>query len=252
MPPSVSELIAATGSTTDASSYSTASISPTAGSLLLVGFVAGDNPANLQQPTLTGCGLTWTAVRAALIGSGGGTGEVMLACYAAYANPAVVSNGTLTFSSVVSSGTADGAIWCVHEITGFFPHGGNPTPSGVINVNSNTATADTMTITQAAAQNSESLMFSWAECYNDGSGTAPTFTNPTGWTGLTNTAVSFGSEAARLGAAYNTASDNTADWAASSSNDRLMGISVEIIGAGRNSQPRIVVHDQAVHRASRW
>lgn len=252
MPPSVSELIAATGSTTDASSYSTASISPTAGSLLLVGFVAGDNPANLQQPTLTGCGLTWTAVRAALLGTGGTASQVMLACYAAYADPAVVSSGTLTFSSVVSSGTADGAIWCVHEITGYYLHGGNPAPSGVINVNSNTATADTMTITQAAAQNSESLMFSWAECYNDGSSTAPTFTNPTGWTGLTNTAVSFGSEAARLGAAYNTASDNTANWAASSTNDRLMGISVEIIGAGRNSQPRIVVHDQAVHRASRW
>lgn len=248
--PTLSTLLAATGSTADQASYTTGSITPTAGSLVLAAFAAGDNPSNLQQPTCSGCGLTWTAIRAALIGAGGAGGEVMLVVFAAYADPLVVTSGGLTFSNAVSGGTCDGALWSVYEVADWLPHGGQG--AGVVNVNSSNVTADTMNVNGSAVQNADSLVISWCLTYNDGNSTAPTLTNPTGWTGLTNTPLSLGSEGMRLGAAYNTSSDAGADWSASSTNDRMLGLIAEVLGNPGPVAARQRVYDQAVHRASRW
>ena len=250
--PTLSTLLASTASTADQSSYTTGSITPTAGRLVLAAFAAGDNPSSLQQPTCSGCGLTWTAIRAALIAAGTGTGQVMLVVFAAYADPLVVTSGGLTFSNAVSSGICDGALWSVYEVADWLPHGGSTAGTGLVNINSNSVTADSMNVNGSAVQNADSLVISWCLTYNDGSSTAPTLTNPTGWTGLTNTACSLGSEAMRLGAAYNTSSDAGADWSASSTNDRMLGLLAEVLGNPGPVAARQRVYDQAVHQASRW
>lgn len=253
MPPTITELIAAASNTANQTNYTTASISPTPNSLLVAAVAWGDNPANLVQPTCSGCGLTWEAVQAVQTGTTGTAAEVALQIFAAYADPAVLSNGTVTFTGLVSSGTADGAIWSIYQIERY-RYGGSGVLS-ITNINSNSVTADTMNINSGTAVlDSQSLVMSIICTINDGSSTAPTIsTHPTGWTALTNAAVSLGTEGLRLGAAYNTASDVTADWAVSSTNDREMGVLFEVpFQVGATLERRAVVRDQAVHRASRW
>lgn len=61
-----SEIVTATHLTTDdgtsAASFNTASISPSSGKLVIVA-VANNRSGGGNQPTVSGCGITWTAVR---------------------------------------------------------------------------------------------------------------------------------------------------------------------------------------------
>lgn len=253
--PTVATLIAATGTDTDAANYSTASISPTAGRLVVAVFAWLDLSGSAQIPTsLTGCGITFTRMDTT---DGNPTTAPWQVTYSGWADPLTVTSGALTLSGVVSTGTADGAMWAVVELDGVdLMIGGADAPAtrrGFLNQASGTTTTDALTLTALTRRNTDSLFLSAASCYDDASTTAPTLTSPTGWTEQTNGAVSggIGGDSIRLAIAYDTSGDTTANWVASAANDRINGQTFEYPGIGRTVS-RQWNNNDAVHRSSRW
>ena len=55
-------LLEANSSATDASSYNTGSITPSANKLILISVFADYTVTSSPAPTVTGCGLTWVKV----------------------------------------------------------------------------------------------------------------------------------------------------------------------------------------------
>jgi hypothetical protein len=111
-PPVVTQLIAS-GSTTDGTTFTTASISPTAGQLHLAivttGVVGGAAP--LASTALTGAGLTWTRVADVSSSSGSPAGILHSALYVGTGTP---SAGTVT---IAPGGTVEGILWRFIDIS---------------------------------------------------------------------------------------------------------------------------------------
>lgn len=253
--PTVTTLIAATGTDTDAANYTTASITPTAGRLVVAVFAWLDLSGSPQVPTsLTGCGITFTRMDTT---DGNPTTVPWQVTYSGWADPLTVTSGALTLSGVVSTGTADGAMWAVVELDGVDMMIGDTdtdgTRRGFLNQASGSTTLDALTTTAAARRNTDSLFLSACNCYDNASTTAPTLTSPTGWTEQTNGVVTggIGGDSIRLAIAYDTTGDTTANWVASAANDRMSAQTFEYPGIGR-SVPRVWNNNDAVHRSTRW
>ena len=102
-------------SDTDATSYATASITPTASRLLIacyhsVNLTEGIDPT---QPTLTGNGLTWTVVDSWVYRQFGDRYRLSVAAANTGGSP---STGTITFDH--GAQTEEGASWSVFELNG--------------------------------------------------------------------------------------------------------------------------------------
>lgn len=158
-------LLTSGASTDNVASYSTVSVTPTAGRLYLVaGLVSGVNPA--PDFTLAGWGLTWEQVTTTAFVARG------MKLYAAKGTPTA---GSLTITAV--SGTFTGAGWSVVEASGVDLTGANALAAVVQSVQ--------------ARPNGPPLSVAFASAVGAGNGAfagvglslAETITAGTGWTG---------------------------------------------------------------------
>ena len=223
------------------------------GRLVVAVFAWLDVSGSPQVPTsLTGCGITFTRMDTT---DGNPTTVPWQVTYSGWADPGSVTSGALTLSGVVSTGTADGAIWAVVELDGVDMMIGDAdtdgTRRGFLNQATVVTTNDTATPTTAARRNTDSLFMSAATCYDNASTTAPTLTIPTGWTQQTAGAQAIATQSIRLAIAYDTTGDTTANWVASAANDRMAAQTFEYPGIGRTI-PRQWNNNDAVHRSTRW
>lgn len=99
--------LAASFDTTDLSSYTTASISPTANKLLLMSVVQYQSSGTAATPTVTGAGLTWTVVTTAV--------RLNRRCTVFRATGASPSTGALTID--FAGNTQSNCGWSVNEAT---------------------------------------------------------------------------------------------------------------------------------------
>lgn len=139
-------LLTSANSSTDANTYTTASISPAANSLLLV-FVWSSHATTAPDNVVTGLSLTWTQ-RAVTTNS---TASRKLTCITAQCG-ASPGSGALTITSTASIGDA----WAVIQITG------HDTTTPVVQAPTsptNTTSALTGSITLAAAGNANNRPF---------------------------------------------------------------------------------------------
>lgn len=245
---SLTNLIAMTGSDTDASSYTTADVTPTAGSIILACFVAFDaGLACNASPSVSGIGLTWS--RAGFFYD---SGRQAICMATAYVDPAVLTTGGITFDTFLSSGTADGAMWCVVQIDGGDPSYSNNRP--YVQSAINNGSADSLTITLGSAfRDPNDLALSFCNT-RDNAGSFPTLTIPTGWNSQTTTTQTMGSTGHRATLAH-LENDTTANWSAQSINDFMGGCAIEIGIAPAAPLTRrydITAPTFAVERASRW
>lgn len=167
MPIVVSKPVAVIASTANATSYSTASFTPAANSLLVV-FVAADG-TTAAAPTLTGTGLTFT-LKAVLNFNGG-----IDTLYAFWARvPAAPSATTLTFDC--SADPATGCVILTHQITGCFRGAGAGDPFKQFAVNTGASATPGVTFGSALkTENAYLLAFGINR-------TSPAGVPPTGWT----------------------------------------------------------------------
>jgi hypothetical protein len=147
--------LATSSSGTNTDTYTTASFTPTASSLIIACYSA-TNGALPPTPTVTGGSLTWTAIDNFLWDT---TTQGKLFVFAAQASGSP-SSMTVTFDHGVGSGTI-GAEWSVFEATG------SDVANGVSQcfVQKIKSTADStgtsVSITLAAASNSNNRPFLW-------------------------------------------------------------------------------------------
>lgn len=223
-PAIVPTLLTASGTETDARDYSTASVSPTAGNLVLAAIFPWDAGGALTEPTCSGCGLTWT-----LVATGPGAGFTNLYVFRAYADPALVTAGAITFTSVCSAGqTCDGAVWCVVEVDNV----GVAVNDGIVQTGTANAAADSVSVTLGAFANSLNGTAAFVTAY-DNAGGAIDITEGTGFTMLTGSEVSqaAGGDTLRIGFEYRTDNDTSVDATASTDNDRMFMVAFEIARA---------------------
>lgn len=214
-------LLTSGGSDTDAIDYATASISPTPGLLVLAAITQLDLGSALARPTVTGCGITWTFVNE----SGGGATEPRIQVYRAYADPALVTAGAVTFTGCVTAGqTADGAAWMIVEVSGADVLGSNQgvTQSAVASTNT-----DSVSATLAAFKQASDGTVGVAAGY-DNAGGALDITEGSGFTMLSEVSQTAGGDTLRLGFEWKTANDTGVDATISTANDRLQMVALEI------------------------
>lgn len=215
-------VLTADGSDADASSYATASISPTPGTTILVGIEVARN-GDVAVPTLAGCGLTWTQID--VIGSA--NTDPFLVAFRAWADPASVTPGALTFSGITGAGTVEGAAWCVVEVAGVNP----TTNNGVVQKAVGQTAADSLTVTLAAFANAANGTVAFFGSY-DNAGGALDLTAGSGFTmiGEFSQTIANRSDSIRIGFEWRTANDTSIDATVSAANDRLLGIALELDG----------------------
>lgn len=122
-------------STTNASSYNTASITPTANRLVLVGFTITVASSPSPTPAVTGCGLTWEQVDQTVVGSR--TVHVFRTMGAA------PTTGALT----IAGASLTSALWSLVEYDGVDTSGTNG--SGAIAQSFNSKPANTTSLSTA-------------------------------------------------------------------------------------------------------
>lgn len=207
------------GSDTDASSYDTASISPSANKTLIAAIWAYDAGSALSAAgnmTASGNGLTWTFV------DGAGTVVNRLAVFRA-SSGSTPTPGAITFGTVTSSGTADGAVWVVFEIDNV----DISTTDGVVQSIAGSTTADTNELTLAAFASANNGTVGVWGAY-DNAGGALAFTEGTGFALKSEQNQTAGGDTLRNVYEYQQGNDTTVDISVSAANDRLVGVAMEI------------------------
>lgn len=224
------------GSDTDAASYTTASITPTAGALVIAVIHVYDAGGEFQAASVTGNSITWTNNDAQ-----GFLGNYLSSSYGVA--PSNVSTGAITFNSVTSTGqTADGAVWLVVECTGIDKN--SPVLQRQAFNTANRTTADTLSLpalTGLAPNPNACMAFfgSW-----DNAGGALDFTEEAGWTMLSELSQAAGGDTIRICCVYDTdTSDDTASASVSAANDRLFGTAFEI-AVESYPYPQIVMYQR--------
>lgn len=207
------------GSDTDASSYTTASITPTTGRLLVAMVWVHDagGLVNFSTASASGNSLTWTRISTQGFTAQGLTGF--------YAYPdGTQTSGAVTFSSLVTSGTADGATWIVFEATDAFSVTNTQGFSA-----SNRTTNDTLTLPALSSLRSNpNAVIGVFGAQDDANGTI-TFTPETGWTLADSNSQTSGGTTISIGVQYRAdTTDTTAQAAVSAASDRLVGAAFEL------------------------
>lgn len=129
------------GSSTDTSSYATASITPTANRLVLV-LVTNFRSLGASTPTLTGNGLTWVQVATVAYAAGGDRATVFRAMGAAPTTGAI----TIAFGGVTQLACA----WSVIEFGGVDTGGTNGSAAVVQSATNSVAAGTSLGVTLAA------------------------------------------------------------------------------------------------------
>lgn len=128
---------------TDASSYATASVTPGANRLLLLGIANARSAATAPEPTATGNGLTWVTVVTQLHSNNTRRVTVLRAMGAS------PSTGAITID--FAADTQVGCAWILHEYTGMDTSGTNGSGAIVQSVGEHNAAATSATIDLASA-----------------------------------------------------------------------------------------------------
>jgi hypothetical protein len=215
------------GSTdTDAQDYTnvTASISPTAGRLVLAMFQVLELGGEVaQDPTsVTGCGLTWERVETV------GTSQNRQTVWRAYADPGSVTSGSLSVNDVVASGTADGIAWMVVEMDAADASVSNGANSIVQTAEEN-INADSATATLAAFSHASNYTIAFFACYDNAGAGSMTASGGSGFTTLgTGARKTYGGDDTIVMFQYKTSPDTGVDCSASSANDRIQLLAMEL------------------------
>ncbi len=163
----VTSPVAGLSSSSNVSSYSMASFTPTANSLLvLMVYVTASNPASPAVAN-TGTALTWTLEKSQLVG--------VNSYYIFWAKVGpTVSASVITFSCTGDNGT--GCQMSVHTFTNYNKFRANPIRQSLINTATTTSASPAFTF-PSAPEPSNGYVIGWS-----GSRGANASTPPTGWT----------------------------------------------------------------------
>lgn len=214
-------LLTNNGSDTDAADYTTASVSPTAGRLVLAAVHVYDAGASVSGvPTCSGCGLTWTRI------SSEGSTSNRLTAFRAYADPGLVTSGAVTFSGVVSSGTADGAQWIVVEVSGINTGAAN---NAVVQAAGTTTVNDSINVNLSAFANTANGTIGVVSAY-DSAGGVLDITEGSGFSPSGELSTTAGGDTLRMVVEWKTTNDTGVNATVSAANDRMCIIGMEIDG----------------------
>jgi len=215
--------------------YTTASITPTSGALTLICI---QTAASLLDPTVTGAGLTWTIL---LSGAGG-------VSYNTVGSPGdrlMVFRGTGTPSTgAISINPADsvtGCLWKVVEWTG--QDTTTPVVQSVTNRADNSTAVSVSLAAFGSANNGTFLVGAWNAAVR-------TWANEGGsWTNVS-TQVSGTTPANALQASWLAGNDASPSATLSGGSPEWGAVALEIAAAAATAQPRRLVLNQSVSRAS--
>lgn len=207
-------MLTADDSETDATSYATASITPTANTTLIAFIASKVSSGSPTLSSVTGNGLTWTEVRTV----NSSTVRGLSVYRASGASP---SAGAVTFD--FGAQTQLGANWGVIQVDGT----STVTTDGVVQSSTGSDSADTLTVTLGA------FAFSGNHTLGvfmsiDTAGGALNNSEGAGFTMLAENSGLVGGETFRSGVEYKTGSDTSVDMDAIAANDRLFGVAMEI------------------------
>jgi hypothetical protein len=215
--------LASAGSATDAASYATAPVTPAANALILVSFATRTGiTANPNQPTLTGCGLTWVVVDSVVYDDTSSSRRRVTLFRGMGSSP---SSGALTFDC--GGQTQTGAVWSIDQFTNVDTSGTNGSGAIVQSANAsildNSGTpASSLTVTLGAFGSTNNATFGvladeFAGSESPGSGfTQLGFTDNTPDTDL------------RLLSEWKSSNDTSVDFSFSGPNVGFGAIAVEI------------------------
>lgn len=216
-------LLTSGSSGTDAASYTTASVTPTANRLQLLAVEVARYTAGPPGAwTVTGNGLTWVEVARVGIETNGANYNASLSLFRAM-GPAPTA-GAITIN--LNGTTAVSCAWSLVECAGVDTSGTNG--SGAIvqaasaNVNANTA----LTVTLGAFSSVNNATFA---CFgaSDAAGTPRTYTAGTGFTEIADTGVQYSSVTSMFRADNDTTANTT-----TSASTNIAGIAVELKASG--------------------
>lgn len=199
-------LLTADASATDATSYVTASVSPTANRLLLLAVASSDH--NTAAPTVTGNGLTWVEVHTRTFGFSGTFDRRRVTVFRAMgASP---SAGAVTILFDVSD-LATGCAWVLSEFDGMDTSGTNGS-GAIVQVDGTDIDTAVTTLTVTLAAFASATNATWGAFF---SGT--TITPGTDFTQIAE-ALSTPSPSYRLLTEWRNVADTTVDasWASTS------------------------------------
>ena len=152
-------------STTDASSYQTASISPSSDKLILIAVYSGHASATPSTPTVSGNNLTWTQIATAFQSFGGC--RIRITAFRGFGSSASAGVVTIEFGGQ----TQLNAGWSITEFTGV----DTTTNNGVVQSatsSSGGASGGSTTTLSAFASSTNATWGSWGRP-DDASGTTP-------------------------------------------------------------------------------
>lgn len=214
--------IIASSSSTDATSYNTESVSPTANRLYLLGIINFGNSPDATEPTVTGASMTWTKV--VTLQRANTTARVTI-FRSLSASP---GTGALTidFGGVTQANCG----WHLSEFTGIDTSGTNGS-GAIVQSGSNEAAApnSSLTVTLSAMSSTDNASYG---VMREGAGNA--VNEGSGFTELSEVGV----EGAQTQAEWKL-NDNTVDWSYSSSAGASIGAACEIKVAGAVSSSRV-------------
>ena len=208
------------GSGTNGTSYATGSQTPTASELQLLA-VTAQAGAGSPEPTVSGCGLTWVAIRSVAYNDVGGDDKSRLTLFRALGTP---STGVLTIDFGAASQAQCGWSWSEHA--GIDTGGTNGSGAVVQSADNHVESNTTVTVTLAAFDSANNGTYG---CFGQRDGTAA-WTQGTGFTELGEWA---GGDTPGMSAQSEWRNDNdTGVDATSDQTADLAGIAVEIKVSG--------------------
>ena len=229
--------LAVAGSDTDARTYTTASWTPTPGtvySLALGVHDLGGQPVPGGWPTPSGNNITWQRIGEDV---GGSSTEPIFAVWSGVATTFATA-GAITWTDLGPvGGTVDGVIW---GMVGFSSVAYNSTDRGFVQSNRASTNVDTVTVTLSAFSSSANAAGAWVLAY-DNAGGAITFTAGSGFSFVTQASQASGGDTMRLGFEFRNTNDTSVDVTASASNDRLLMHAVEIRDGFALDYPKIIM-----------
>lgn len=202
-------------SNTDATSYDTASITPTANALVLLAVSSRRSGATPSEPTASGCGLTWVVEDTQLSYSAGTPNRRLTLFRGMGASP---TTGAITISI---ADTQTECAWSVDEFTGVDTSGTNGSGAIVQNTSNNDAgsVATTCTLTLSSFASANNMAYG-AKTHTGNTATTP----GTGFTELAE------QTSAENGTGFQTQyklNDTTVDWSWTGNNS-WFAIAIEV------------------------
>jgi hypothetical protein len=211
-----STLLTGTYNGTDATSYTTASVTPTAARLQLLTVMSAVSTGTPNIPTVTGCGLTWVR-----IGGFNFSATHRITVFRALGLTPTAGTLTIDFASGGVSQTQTYGAWGLTEFANVDQSGTNGSGAIVQTVSANSgAVVTTLTVTLAAFSNVNNATFGAL-----GVGANRTITEGAGFTQLSEIAGS--SPGATLATEWKNSNDTSVDWSWTTGSG-ASGVGVEI------------------------